>query len=241
MNRKVPACIYLSALSMILCTAFAGEISGTVKWEGSVPKMRPIKMEADAACTAHHSETPTSESLVVGANGGLANVLVRVKSGLPAGKTYSPPAEAAVIDQKGCMYIPHVMGVMVNQDLRILNSDGILHNVKVLAKENRPFNIGMPKTMKETVKKFSKAEDAVQFKCNVHPWMGAYVHVLSHPYFAVTGKDGAYTIKGLPAGTYEIEAWHESKRLKSQIVTVTVGDSDKKSQDFTFKRPPKKK
>jgi len=219
--------------------AFAGEIIGTVKWEGKAPKMRPIQMAADAVCAAAHGTAPTSESLVVGADGGVANVLVHVTGGLPAGKTYPAPTTPAVMDQKGCMYMPHVLGVMTGQDLDILNSDGILHNVKVNAKNNKSFNIGMPKNMKKTTKTFDKPELPITFKCNVHPWMKSYIAVLEHPFFAVTGADGSFKIEGLPAGTYQVEAWQESKKVDSVTMEVKVTDGST-TQNFTLKRAPKK-
>ena len=219
-------------------TAWAGEVTGTVKWEGKAPPMRAVKMDADPVCAAQHKEPALSEVLVLGANNEMANIMVRVTSGLPD-KKYDPPKEPAVLDQKGCIYVPHVLGVMVNQDIRILNSDGILHNVNVAAKANRGFNLGMPKTTKESVKSFSEPETAIAVKCNVHPWMKGFISVFDHPFFSVTGTDGQYTIKGLPPGTYEIEAWHERAGTRTAKVTIAA-DGDSKTADFTFSRPKRK-
>jgi hypothetical protein len=140
-----------------------------------------------------------------------------------------------VLDQDGCVYKPHVMGIMVGQPYRILNSDGILHNVHTLPKINPTFNRGQPATVEEMTTTFSKPEAMFQVKCDVHPWMSAYVGVFTHPFFSVTGTDGRFTISGLPAGTYEITAWHE--RLGEQTASIAVDDDDTTTRDFTFAIP----
>jgi hypothetical protein len=136
------------------------------------------------------------------------------------------------------MYVPHVQGIMVGQAYRILNSDGILHNVHALPKINRAFNRPMPATVKESTATFDKAEAVFQIKCDVHPWMNAYVGAFAHPFFTVTSTDGKYTIPGLDPGTYEITAWHE--RLGTQTASVTVGATGTKTQDFKFAVPAAK-
>jgi hypothetical protein len=130
------------------------------------------------------------------------------------------------------------MGIMVGQAYRILNSDGILHNIHTLPKVNPAFNRGQPATVKEMSTTFTKPENVFQVKCDVHPWMSAYIGVYTHPFFSVTGTDGKFTISGLDAGTYEITAWHE--RLGTQTATVTVTGSDTKTQAFKFAVPPAK-
>jgi uncharacterized protein (DUF2141 family) len=142
------------------------------------------------------------------------------------------------MDQKGCHYEPHVFGIQVGQPFKILNSDGILHNVHALPKINKPFNKAMPATVTETTTKFDKDEGLFQIKCDVHPWMTAYAAVLTHPFYSVTSKDGKFTIQNLDPGTYQIEAWHE--KLGTQKATVTVGASDTKTQDFKFSAPAAK-
>ncbi len=127
------------------------------------------------------------------------------------------------------------MGIMVGQPYRILNSDGILHNVHTLPEINRSFNRAMPATLTEVITTFDQPEAIFQIKCDVHPWMSAYIGVFDHPFFSVTSSDGTFTISGLDPGTYEITAWHE--RLGAQTASVTVGDSDTTSQDFTFAVP----
>ena len=140
-----------------------------------------------------------------------------------------------MIDQNGCMYIPHVIGMMAGQELKFLNSDAILHNVHGLPKVNREFNLGMPASLTEKSVTLNQPEPLFPVKCDVHPWMNAYVAVMTHPFWAVTGEDGAYTIGNLPAGTYNIEAWHE--RLGTQTAEVTVADGETASADFAFATP----
>jgi len=154
-----------------------------------------------------------------------------VKAGLTASAKYETPKTGVLIDQDGCHYRPHVLGIMVGQPLEIKNSDGILHNIKAKGVKNRPFNISQPTTMTST-RTFSAPEVMVPLECNVHGWMQAYLGVLPHPFYAVTGADGSFTIKGLPPGTYTIEAWHE--KYGTQTATVTVAGTESKTQDFTF-------
>jgi plastocyanin len=184
-----------------------------------------------------HSSPVANEMLVLGSGNTMGNIMVWVSKGLPAGKTWPAPKTPVVLDQKGCQYHPHVMGIMVGQAYRILNSDGILHNVHALPKINKAFNRAMPPTVKEATATFDKAEDIFHIKCDVHPWMSAYVGVFTHPFFSVTGADGKFTISGLDPGTYEITAWHE--RLGTQTASVTVGANETKSQSFKFTTPAK--
>ena len=134
--------------------------------------------------------------------------------------------------QKGCHYVPHVQGVQVGQPLQIVNSDSTLHNVHGMPKQSKEFNLGMPIQGMKLDRKFDKPEVMVKFKCDVHPWMNAYVGVLDHPFFAVSGADGQYEIKDLPAGTYTVEAWHEKFGVQTQEITVT--DAAAGSADFSF-------
>ena len=179
-----------------------------------------------------------SEALVLGSGNTMGNIIVWVSKGVPAGKTFPAPKTPVTLDQNGCQYKPHAQGIMVGQPYKILNSDGILHNVHSLPKVNRQFNKPMPPTLKETTTTFTKPEPIFQIKCDVHPWMTAYIGVFTHPFFSVTGTDGKFTISGLDAGTYEITAWHE--RLGTQTASVTVAASDTKTQDFKFAMPAAK-
>jgi plastocyanin len=210
----------------------AATITGTITFAGKAPALKPLAMDADPACAKMHKAPVPAEMLVLGNGNSMGNVMVWVSKGLPAGKTYPAPKTPVTLDQKGCVYMPHVMGIMVGQAYRILNSDGILHNIHTLPKINPAFNRGQPATVKEMTTNFPKPENMFQVKCDVHPWMNAYIGVFTNPFYAVTGADGKFSIAGLDAGTYEITAWHE--RLGTQTATVTVGANDTKPQDFKF-------
>ena len=213
----------------------AGSITGTVTFAGTAPKLNPLSMDADPECKKKHTAPVASEALVLGSGGTMGNILVYISKGLPAGKSYPAPTTPAVLDQKGCQYVPHVMGLMVGQAYKILNSDGILHNLHALPKINPGFNKPMTASLKETTAKFDKAEDVFQIKCDVHPWMQAWVGVFTHPFFKVTGPDGKFTISGLDPGTYTVTAWHE--KLGTQTATVTVAANETKTADFKFAMP----
>jgi hypothetical protein len=215
----------------------ASSITGNVTFLGEAPALRPLDMAAEAVCHQKHGGKPApNEALVLGTGNTMGNIMVWVSKGLPAGKTWPAPNTSVVLDQDGCLYKPHVMGVMVGQPYRILNSDGILHNIHTLPKINPPFNRAQPATVQEITMTFPKPEKMLQVKCDVHPWMSAYVGVFAHPFFSVTETDGKFAISGLDAGTYEITAWHE--RLGTQTASITVAANDTTTQDFTFAIPP---
>ena len=214
----------------------AASISGTIKYEGDIPKFNEIKMDADPICLTHHSAPVYPQTLVVGEGNTMGNVFVYVKKG-SAKKAYPVPAEPLVIDQNGCQYTPHVAGVMVGQTVKILNPDGTLHNVHALCKVNQEFNLAMPKFRAETTKVFDKEEFMFPLKCDVHPWMSGWLAVLPHPFFAATKSDGKFKIDNLPAGTYEIEAWHE--KLGTQKASLTLTADETKEVNFTFSKPQK--
>jgi plastocyanin len=215
----------------------ASSVTGTVTFDGKAPTLRPLAMDADPACAKKHSAPVPNEMLVLGSGNTMGNILVFVSKGLPAGKTWPVPKTPVTLDQNGCQYKPHVMGIMVGQTYKILNSDGVLHNIHTLPKVNAAFNKGMPPTLKEATTVFNKPEDVFHIKCDVHPWMSAYMAVFTHPFFSATGPDGKFTISGLDPGTYEITAWHE--RLGTKTASVTVGASGTKTQDFKFTMPAK--
>lgn len=208
----------------------AGNVSGVVTFTGTPPAMDVIDVSEESVCAEKHTEGPvTSERVVVGADGGLAHVFVYVKEGL-SGHTFPTPP-AAVIDQSGCVYIPHVLGLQVGQTMTIRNSDGILHNINASPTENRPFNVSQPVVM-DTDRTFSTAEVMVPLRCDVHGWMSAYVGVLPHPYHSVSGTGGAFSLEGLPPGDYVIEAWHEAYGVLTQSVTVATGQTAEITFEF---------
>lgn len=224
------------AVTMLVATnaLAAGSIVGTIKYDGAVPNLTKINMAADPKCVANNTGDVMPHILVLGEGQTVANVLVKVTKGLD-GQTFETPAEAKVIDQKGCMYYPHVIGVQKDQPLKVLNSDGTLHNVHILAEKNGEQNDSMPAFRKEITKNFTEVESAFPVKCDVHPWMKAYIEVLEHPYFASTKPDGKFKIEGLEAGDYEITVWHE--KLGTQTFNVTVAEGADTTQDITLKRP----
>lgn len=239
-SRKVLLEILTVASAASLCLAApapAATINGTVTYDGAVPTLKPLAMDADPVCASKHKEPQPNEMLVLGSGNTMGNIIVRVTSGLPAGKTYPPPKEPVVMDQNGCIYQPHVFVVQAGQTLKVLNSDGVLHNVHAMPNVNGQFNMAMPPTRKDAEHVFDKAEPEFKIKCDVHPWMTAYTMVIDNPFYSVTKNDGKFTIKDLPAGTYEIEAWHE--KLGKKVEKVTVGDKDTKTVDFKFSAPSK--
>ncbi len=213
--------------------ATAGSVSGTVKLEGAAPKGKRIKMDAEAFCAAAHKEPVIEEDMVTGDGGALANVVVYVKEGL-GNRTFETPKEAVVIDQNGCLYRPHVVAMMSNQPFEVTNSDKTTHNIHPVPANNREWNESQAQGAPKISKTFTKEELAIPVKCNVHPWMKSYIAVFKHPYFKVTGKDGAFEIKNLPPGDYTLVAWHE-KLGESQPAKVTVKAKEAAKANFTFK------
>ena len=223
----------LTALSLLAVGySAAGTVTGKINFKGAKPAATQIKMNADPKCVKMHSgKDVASEQVVVNPNNTLRYVFVYVKKGLE-GKKFPVPTDKKTIDQKGCMYSPHMFGVMAGQPIEISNDDATLHNIHALPKNSKQFNIAQPKQGMKTTQKFDKAEVMVKIKCEVHNWMASYVGVLDHPFYAVSDEQGNFTIKNLPAGDYELEAWHE--KFGTMSAKVTVGASDTKTADFTF-------
>ena len=215
--------------------ATAGELKGTVVLDGVAPRNTPIRMLADPACMREAQGEQALETYVVGRDGkSLGNVFVYVKDGL-GHYVFDTPTEKVTFDQRQCRYRPHVLGIRVGQPLEIVNSDPTLHNIHAMAQVNREFNNGQPIQGQKTLHTFTAKEVMLPFKCDVHGWMSAFVGVLDHPYFAVTGSDGTFDMKSLPPGTYTIEAWHE--KLGTMTQSVIIGAKETKDIAFTFKVP----
>jgi plastocyanin len=212
--------------------AAPGTVVGKVTFDGKAPRPRVIRMGSDPLCMTESKAGALSEVLLVGPGNGLQNAFVYVKDGL-GNKTFPAPKTPVVLDQAGCRYLPHVVGVQVGQPLEIRNSDGTLHNVHAVPKINKEFNFGQPTKGMKSAKSFDKAEVMVPFRCDVHGWMNAYAGVLTHPFFAVSKADGTFEIKGLPPGSYTVEVWHE--QLGTQTMKVTVDAKAGAAANFVMK------
>jgi hypothetical protein len=160
---------------------------------------------------------------------------VYVKEGLE-GYRFETPVQPALMSNRGCVYVPHVLGVQVDQPVTLVNEDPTLHNIHSYAKNSKGFNLGLPIQGMKQVRKFTAPEVMVQMKCDVHPWMTGWIGVLPHPCFGVSGADGSFEIAGLPPGTYVLEAWHEKLGTRSQ--TIEIGPRETKQADFTFGPQP---
>lgn len=236
-----------SILSAVLVVAGASaaaaqeaSITGTVKLDGTAKKPKKInnQLAGDKFCGPQNQGTDVfAEDMIVGEGNVIANVLVYVKSKVE-GK-FAAPKEAVVLDQNKCVYKPHIVVVQVGQTLTIKNSDDTMHNIHGTPAANKEFNEGQGKAGMTSDKQFTIPEIGIKVKCDVHSWMNAWLHVIEHPFHAVTGADGKFTIKGLPAGAYELEVWHEKlangKETKTVKASVTVADKEAKTQDFTLK------
>jgi len=211
-----------------------GRVVGVVRFDGKPARRRPIRMGADAYCAkSNKGHKVLNESMIVNKDKSMQNVFIYVKSGLSG--NFATSKEVAVINQTGCRYSPHVVGVMAGQPLVIINSDSTLHNVKMNSRKNGSFNEGMPVPGMQLNKVLRKPEVAIPLKCDVHPWMGAFVHVVEHPYFSVSDVQGRFEITGLPPGTYTFEAVHESKKIASVTFDVTVDADTSNRMDITLR------
>lgn len=219
---------FVSLILVLTINVFSADVTGKISFSGASPKMPKMKMDADKTCKAMHSTSVSSEEVVVNANNTLKNVFIYVKEGA---KPTAAPTVPVTLSQKGCQYTPHVMGTQVGQPFVILNDDPTLHNVHSLAKSNTQFNNAQPIKGMKLNKKFDKPEVMVKFKCDVHNWMSAYVGVVNNSYYAVSNDNGSFAIKGLPAGNYTLEAWHE--KYGTQQLKITVADKPV-TADFNY-------
>jgi len=216
-----------------------GSITGKVSYTGTAPEAKKIDTSADAACTSKSPNLMTEDWVIK--DGKLANTFVYIKEGTLADNSkftetaFPAPSGTVTLDQNGCHYRPHVLGVMVKQDINITNSDPTTHNIHFTPKNNPDWNQSQPNGAAPLTHKLNVAEVLVPVKCNQHPWMKAYIGVLKHPFFAVSAEDGSYTIKNVPPGKYTVVAWHEGQGSGTEkTMEVTVAAKAAATADFTF-------
>jgi hypothetical protein len=216
--------------------AAEGKITGTIKLDGTAPHQKPLDMSKEPFCAKEHASKPvTTETVVVGPNGGLQWVVIYISEGLPAAAANQVSSEIPKWDQKGCQYIPHVMALDVNQHFQVTNSDPHSHNIHPMPKPGGPnheWNKSQPVGAPPFDVSWTGEEVAIHVKCNIHPWMSGYMAVVKGP-TAVSDENGAYTINNVPPGNYTLTAWQETYGAQTQKVTVGAGGPTK--ADFTFK------
>ena len=235
--KNIKSFSIIMSIVLLVASIDAGTLKGHVKYDGKAPKKKKLRMDADPVCGSSHSSPVLSENFKMASDGSMAEALVYLKNVKYNGGV---PSEPAVLDQKGCIYMPHVFGMVAGQELLIKNSDATLHNIHSMPKVNKEFNFAMPKVVKEKKATFSKSEpDPFYIKCDVHPWMKTWVLVSDHPYFAVTDAKGNFSIEGIPAGTYDVVCWQEKFGKRTLTAKVTIGEGDT-TKDFVFTRPKKK-
>ncbi|HEX6324649.1 MAG TPA: carboxypeptidase regulatory-like domain-containing protein [Vicinamibacterales bacterium] len=210
--------------------ASTGSVAGRVTFSGQAPAPAIVKVDTDPGCTANGA-TVTDETLLVDGAGGVKNAFVYVKTGLE-GYAFDAPSEPVIVDQQDCKYEPRVFGARVGQTIEILNSDPTYHNVHAMPRVNGEFNESMPAQGMTMEKTFAAPEIGVPLKCDVHPWMTSYAGIVAHPYFAVTGPDGRFSLPDLPAGTYTLEVWHETLGTRTQ--QITIAPKQQADAAFTF-------
>jgi hypothetical protein len=236
MARKLGYAVVLAVLAAS-AISFAGpsggSISGKVTYEGTPARQKPIDMSKEPSCAAQHPTPITTETVVTGPGNALENVVVYVSAGAPDDAT--PPSQAATVTQKGCQYLPHVIPMVVNQELKVVNADQTSHNIHPLAKINREWNKSQPPGTPPFSEKFDKPE-FIPVKCNIHPWMHSSFAVLKNSHYSVSSEDGGFTLANLPPGKYTVAAWHEA--YGDQTQEVTISGSETKTINFVFKAKP---
>lgn len=204
-------------------TEDAATIVGRVRIKGEIPKRRKIPTNADPKCAALHAVDLFSDDFVIDPAGNVEWALVYIKEGLEDHK-FTPPKTPVIVEQKGCHFEPHVLGIMTGQELMFRNQDPLMHIVHVIPKNNREFGFSQAKPGEERAKIFS-AKETIRLFCDVHPWMVAWIMVLDHPLYSATGPDGKYKLKGVPPGKYTLEVWHESYKPVTQQIEVKPRES----------------
>lgn len=228
----------MAGLALLAASAAAyagpsgGTVSGKVTYEGTPPKMKPIDMSMEPSCAKMYAAPQFAETVVTGTGNSLENVVVYVSAGAPDD---AAPSTAAIFTQKGCRYIPHLLALQVNQELKITNEDQTVHNVHPQPKRNREWNKSQPPGTPPIRESYEQAE-FIPVKCNVHPWMHGTFAVMPNSHYAVTGDGGVFSLANLPPGKYTITAWHESYGEQSQ--EVTISGSETHTINFVFKPNP---
>jgi hypothetical protein len=211
--------------------ATAGAIQGHVTFHGKIPPHKKVDMSEDPQCAGLHKTAVIDDAIAAARDGSLANVFVYVKQGLE-GKKFAPPSQPAVIDQKGCWFIPRVLGIETGQTLNVINSDPVTHNIHPRPHANREWNQSQDPGAPPLVRHFQAPEAMIRVKCNIHSWMHSWIGAVDNPYYAVTGVDGKFDLSNLPPGNYTIEAWQEE--LGTQQQQVSVKPQGKSAIQFTF-------
>lgn len=199
--------------------SIAGSVAGKVIFEGKKPGPNKVDMDLEPVCANLHQRSVIDKNVIVNSNGTLANVFIYIKQGLE-GKKFEPPSDPVVIDQKGCWFYPRVLGIQVGQNLKVMNSDPLTHNVHPLAQINLEWNQSQSPGATPLTRRFAEPETMIRVKCNIHPWMHAWIGSVAHPYFAVTGEDGSFLLRNVPPGTYTVEAWQEKFGRQEQQITL---------------------
>jgi plastocyanin len=209
----------------------SGEIAGKVLFHGQAPHLRRIMMDKDPVCASEHPEGVMPEDGRVNANGTLPNAFVYVSKGAE-NLSKAAPAEPVTLEQKECEYAPHVLGIMVGQPLQVVTLDPTSHNIHIMPKAGRDFDVTQQPGSSAVTTKFLNPQIMVPVHCNIHPWMEAFIGVVTNPYYAVTGDQGTFQIKGVPAGSYTLSIWTATFGTQEREVTLRAGETA--SVDFTF-------
>jgi plastocyanin len=233
-GRKIITAIAAGFIMMVMTSARPqnGGVSGRVTFDGTPVKPRTIDMSQEPTCAKQYSKPVTAETVVTGPENSLENVVVFVSAGAP---DEPPPAQPAVLVQKGCRYTPLILAFQTNQDFEILNEDQTSHNVHTMPSSNREWNKSQPPGAPPIEDKYARAE-FIPIKCNIHPWMKGTLAVMKNSHYMITTGDGEFKLPNLAPGNYTITAWHESYGEQTQEVTIT--GSETKNVNFVFKAKP---
>ena len=232
-EKLISFIVFAFAIFLASSAYSEGIVTGKVTYSGPPVVPQPINFGAEKQCAeVHGDKMPVNEDLVINPNGTVKWALVRIQEDVPG--DYPVPTDPVLIDQTGCTFVPHVSSVRAGQPVEFKNSDAVLHNVRGFSKLGQSFNVAQPIQGMKTKKTFALPEPEMPIKCDVHFWMIGYLHIMPNPFYAITGDDGTFAIKGLPAGTYTLELWHE--KLGSQTQTITVKDGETETADFVLER-----